>query len=57
MTEIEQSGVRVEEEVETGIQNGSDSGTKISDEENDYLFITIPGVLLLSVVFIKFTNL
>ena len=27
----------MEEEVETGIQNGSDSETKISDEENDYL--------------------
>ena len=35
--EIEQSRLPVEEEVETGIQNGSDSGTKISDEENDYL--------------------
>ena len=37
MTEIEQSGVPVEEEVETGIRNGSDSGTKISDQENGYL--------------------
>ena len=37
MTEIERSEIPVEEEVETRIQNGSDSGTKISDEESDYL--------------------